>query len=130
MVAATPNEAGNGLRILLVEDSYLVAHEIKWMLEKLGCTVIGPAPSVDEGLKLAQNEALDGAILDVNIVGGNCEPIARELRQRNCPFVLVTGYASPQIAGDLKETVSLLRKPITIDSLGQALDAEICRRDT
>ena len=44
---------------MLVED---------WLTE-LGCEVVGPARSVQEGLDFAGNAALDAAILDVNLGG-------------------------------------------------------------
>ena len=41
-----------------------------WLTE-LGCDVVGPARSVEEGLSLADKGQLDGAILDVNLAGQN-----------------------------------------------------------
>ena len=44
---------------MLVED---------WLVE-LGCEVVGPARSVQQGLDIAGSADLDGAILDVNLGG-------------------------------------------------------------
>ena len=62
------------------------------LLESNGCTVVGPVGRIADGLRLAEQEALDGAILDVNLNGERCFPIAHALRQRGVPFVFLTGY--------------------------------------
>ena len=43
-------------------------------------------------LRLAEQEALDGAVLDVNLNGDWCFPIAEVLRRRGVPFIFLTGY--------------------------------------
>jgi CheY-like chemotaxis protein len=43
-----------GRRVLIVEDESLVAMLLETMLEDLGCVAVGPASSVDEGLRLAK----------------------------------------------------------------------------
>lgn len=58
-----------GRRVLIVEDESLVAMLLETMLEDLGCVAVGPASSVDEGLRLAQEDGVDAALLDVNVAG-------------------------------------------------------------
>jgi len=57
-----------------------------------GCTVAGPASSVDQGMRLVEQEAIDGAILDINLSGEMVFPLADDLAERSVPFVYVTGY--------------------------------------
>lgn len=122
MVAAHPNEQKSGcLRLLVVEDNYLVAANLKMMLEHIGHRVIGPVPSVREGLVLVENESFDGAILDVNLSDGSCVPIARALKARQRPFVLVTGYASPELSDAMLEENRRLLKPIDLDTLEEVV---------
>ena len=42
-----------GRRVLVVEDESLVAMLLETILEDMGCTPVGPAATVDDGLKLA-----------------------------------------------------------------------------
>ena len=59
-----------GCRILVVEDEMLIAVMIEETLQDLGCVVVGPVAKLDAALRLARDEALDAAILDVTIRGG------------------------------------------------------------
>jgi|SRR6185503_19337172 len=113
-----------GLRVLLVEDNFLVATDLEWMLRELGCEVVGPVASVEEGVELATRERLDGAVLDVNITGGNSGAIARLLRSRHCPFFFVTGYASPAFDDVSFSRARRLRKPVDVLQLQDAIVAE------
>ena len=81
-----------GLRILVVEDDMLIALVIEQTLQDLGCVVIGPVGKLDAAMRIADNEALDAAILDVNIRGGHVFPVADRLCARGIPFALASGY--------------------------------------
>jgi DNA-binding NtrC family response regulator len=112
MASTTAQDRLTGLRILLVEDNFLIATYLKRLLTTWGVDVVGPAPSVDEASQLAEDHRLSGAILDVNIVGGNSVPVAAKLQARGLPFFFITGYGSPL---GLPETMShrpRLNKPI------------------
>jgi two-component SAPR family response regulator len=54
-----------GLRILVVEDEMLIAILIEVILQELGCHVVGPVSRLDAAMRLAHEEPLDAAILDV-----------------------------------------------------------------
>jgi len=81
-----------GLRILVVEDEALIAMALEDILLDLGCTVVGPAASVDAALQLVDGP-LDGALLDVNVKGTLIYPVAEKLAARGVPVALCSGYA-------------------------------------
>jgi DNA-binding response OmpR family regulator len=81
------------MRVLVVEDSLLVAEVIAETLHDYGWDVVGPASRVQQALALLEAEALDGAVLDVNLAGQPCFPIAAALTERGVPFVFLTGYS-------------------------------------
>ncbi len=110
-----------GLRVLVVEDMWLVAEDLAMELEDMGCHVAGPAGRLEQGLAIAQAETLDGALLDVNLGVDNSFPIATELKARGVPFVFLTGYdMSEAFPPDLVD-VPRLRKPINPRDLTSAL---------
>lgn len=122
--ADTDPKCTEGKRILVVEDSYLAAIQIEECLNQLGFQVVGPVSTLDEGKRLAEQQDIQGAILDINIIGGNSSPIAQVLRDRDCPFFFVTGYASPQHLPEDLSSVRRLRKPVTEKQLAQAIDED------
>ena len=83
-----------GKRILVVEDEMIVAMLIEDILMDNGATVVGPAARVNKALDLLGTEAVDAALLDVNLAGENTMPVAEELRRRGIPFAFATGYGA------------------------------------
>ena len=47
------SQAFAGRRVLIVEDESLVAMLLETILEDMGCVPVGPAATVDEGLRMA-----------------------------------------------------------------------------
>ena len=83
-----------GLRVLLIEDDFMVALLLETMLTDLGHRVIGPFARLEKGLEMVEQEAIDLAVLDVNINGREVYPIAEALEARGVPFIFATGYGS------------------------------------
>jgi DNA-binding NtrC family response regulator len=81
-----------GKRILLAEDEALIALEMKYILEGLGCVVVGPLSSVDRILEDADRGNLDGALLDVNLRGRQIFDILPRLQKLGLPLIITSGY--------------------------------------
>lgn len=111
-----------GKRILVVEDEYLVAKETKAMLEKLGATVVGPVPRVDDGIDLVYNEKVDAAILDIRIDEELVFPLADLLDIRGIPFVFASGY-EPFFLPEGYKGYILCEKPAHLEVIAKALFA-------
>jgi CheY-like chemotaxis protein len=110
-----------GRRILVVEDEYMMAEDLQYDLEKAGAQVAGPVPSVADALKMiAEEDRLDGAILDVNLRGEKAYPVADALRERGIPFVLATGYEQWALPEAYKD-VPRCDKPVDLRNLARAL---------
>ena len=80
-----------GKRILIIEDEYFIAADLKRALQKEGAVPVGPTGSLQSGLALAREE-LDLALLDVHLAGERSYLIADLLMQRAVPFAFLTGY--------------------------------------
>lgn len=80
-------------RVLIVEDSPVIAEDTEQMLEEIGCFVVGPATTMADARQLAEKEQIDAAIVDINIRGGKAFPVLRILEERAIPFLLTSGYA-------------------------------------
>ena len=78
--------------ILVVEDEYLIAMDLKRWLSAAGATVAGPVPSVDQALDLIDGGDLTAALLDVNLGDGKTvHPVAAELGALGVPYLFATG---------------------------------------
>jgi hypothetical protein len=65
---------------------------IEDMLVELGAETLGPVMRLEPALRIAQESALDFAILDVNLDGITSFPVAEVLALRGVPFAFATGY--------------------------------------
>ena len=92
-----------GVKVLVVEDEYLVATLMEDMLESAGCVVAGPIPRLAQALDAASSEACDVAVLDVNLAGERVYPVAEILAGRSVPFVFVTGYGANSLPVEYAE---------------------------
>jgi CheY-like chemotaxis protein len=108
-------------RILLVEDEYFIVDDLAKAFTAAGATVLGPAASVSEALRLvASSGALDGAVLDINLQGEMVFPVADALMHRGVPFVFSTGYDRVAIPSRFDGYVRC-EKPNTAEQVGKAL---------
>jgi DNA-binding response OmpR family regulator len=115
MPAATAVDL-HGLSILVVEDVALIADLVVEALQSAGCRVVGPAARLDQGLTLARTDGLAGALLDVNLAGEHCFPIAHTLAARGVPFVFLTGYDERLLPRRYRDVPRLL-KPFDFNEL-------------
>src|SRR3712207_5255758 len=82
-----------GRRVLVVEDEYLLAEDLRDELEGEGAIVLGPVPSVAEALELLRSGPKPYmAIVDINLQGEMVWPVADRLREMGVPFIFATGY--------------------------------------
>ncbi|HEX7875746.1 MAG TPA: response regulator [Sphingobium sp.] len=80
-------------RILIVEDEYMLADELRMELEGAGAFIVGPAATVADGAALIEAEPhLHAAVLDANLGGDMVFPVADMLTARQVPFLFTTGY--------------------------------------
>jgi CheY-like chemotaxis protein len=116
----TPGVDLAGLRLLVVEDEALVAMMVETILADLGCAVVGPVGRLAAALELVATEALDGAIVDVNVGGEQAYPLADALSAAGVPFVFATGYGRAGI-DQRYAGVPVLQKPFEEAALERAV---------
>lgn len=110
-----------GRRVLVVEDEYFIAEEIKQTFEASGAEVLGPVSTVQAALGLLdQTPELDGAVLDLNLRGEMAYPVADALIARGVPFVFATGYDAVYIPARYR-AVTRCEKPVEVRHIAQAL---------
>jgi DNA-binding response OmpR family regulator len=107
-------------RLLVIEDELFVALHIDDLLNDEGFEVVGPVGDLDEAKKLARSETLDGALLDVNIVGGRVDDVADILTHRHIPFVFVSSCERESLPANHREAAAV-QKPFKDADLMRAV---------
>jgi len=103
-------------RILVVDDEPLISMLMEDWLVELGCEVVGPARSVQDGMDLAGSADLDGAILDLHLNGHKSYDVAAALRERGVPFAFATGDGQIDASAGFPNPI-LLSKPFDFDAV-------------
>jgi len=100
----------DGLRVLIVEDSWHVSTGLRRLLESWGATVDGPVATTADAMRLVSESAPDAAIVDINLRDGELSyELIDWLQDRGIRIVVLTGYSDISLQGD-KVTV-ILQKP-------------------
>ncbi|WP_026995008.1 sigma-54-dependent transcriptional regulator [Flectobacillus major] len=78
-------------KILIVEDEFIVAYDLKIMLTKAGYLVAGIATSVERARQLIEQKKPDWVLLDIILKGDETGiDLARELLQKRIPFLFIS----------------------------------------
>jgi CheY-like chemotaxis protein len=109
-----------GARILVIEDSPVVAPYAVDVLGDLGCEVVGPAPNMAAARELVEQGEFDAALMDVHIRGERVFPLCDMLEAQGVPYILTSGYGDWKVPEKLEDRPRL-QKPYTIDDVEKAL---------
>jgi light-regulated signal transduction histidine kinase (bacteriophytochrome)/CheY-like chemotaxis protein len=104
-------------RVLLVEDSMIIALDAADMLRDLGADEVDLAAGVGEALRLLEASAPSFVLLDVNLGGETSFPVAERLHERGIPFMFATGYGDDVAFPAKFKGVPVIAKPYSLDSL-------------
>ncbi|MDJ0979050.1 MAG: GAF domain-containing protein [Erythrobacter sp.] len=125
IVAAQSPHTANGLprRVLVVEDSIIIALDTEENLKRLGVGLVDVASSVAAGLAALRDQEPELAIVDFNLGSESSTLVIEELKERGVPFVLATGYAELGAKIDELGAMSVVRKPYGRAEIEQVLEA-------
>jgi len=111
------------LPVLIVEDEYLIVVELIERLETVGANVFGPVSSVEDALKLISDQSvISVAVLDCNLLGDPCYPVADALQARRIPFVFTSGYSADDLPEKYRD-VPLVEKPFSASEVVARLES-------
>jgi len=111
--------------VLIVEDEFIVANDLRLILTKAGYSVTGIASSVEEAEELLQKQKPDLVILDIRLNGKRSGiDLARELRKENIAFIYLSANSNQQVLEKAKTTepYGFLVKPFREKDLLVTLD--------
>jgi CheY-like chemotaxis protein len=99
-----------GKHILIVEDDFVAAEDMRLAVESAAGGVLGPALSAEQALWWIELHQPDCGILDVGTGPLTTAPVAQRLKELNVPLVVATSFAREFLPPPL-HTARYLAKP-------------------
>jgi two-component SAPR family response regulator len=110
----------DGRKVLVVEDRYLIADEMRRTVERLGGQVIGPAPTLDKALELVREAKPDLGLLDVDLRGDEAYAVAKALLDAGAEIIFATGFGRASMPPAYR-AYPRVEKPVTRQALAHAV---------
>jgi DNA-binding NtrC family response regulator len=108
-------------RVLVVEDETLIGLTLAGLLADEGFWVVGPVGSLAEGLFALDHASPDAVVLDLTLRDGMCAALAREIRARNIPFIVFSGYPRQDFGFPELHDVPWFEKPGNAEEIIRSL---------
>jgi PAS domain S-box-containing protein len=116
----------NPVRILVVEDEFIVAKEIEMRVAAMGYQVVESALNAEEALKLAEKHCPDLILMDIHLQGEmDGITAAEEIRRRfHLPVIFLTAYSEDATLERAKraEPFGYILKPFEERELKSAIE--------
>lgn len=113
-------------RIYIVEDDYVVAKNLSFLLENLGYQVAGISETGEEGLLHIKKEKPALVILDIDLAGVlNGIEVGKKLKEQfHVPFIYITAHADSQTMAEAlpTEPSAYLAKPFNENTLRSSIE--------
>lgn len=119
--------------VLIVEDEWLIAEEIRRALVRLGHSPLSPVDNSEDALEVLATQAVELVLMDINIAG-ECDGIATAIQVRRrfaVPVVFLTARSdTPTLQRvNLAKPYGYITKPFTDDSLKVQLELALLKAD-
>ena len=118
----------DGLRILVLEDEFLIAMDVEQLCRDYGAGEVVIARDLAEIDQQKIVTRFDAAIVDLMLGGASTLDFASQLRQSGVPFVFASGYSDADEIQASFPGVRLVAKPYSGDDLVEAVAAACGRR--
>ncbi len=114
-------------RVLIVEDTVLIAMLLEELVRECGCEVTELAFDIESARRAVARHDYDAVLLDIGLGAGKSFDIADVLLERGVPFAFITAYHN--ILEPRHQSVPVVSKPFnttvlmnTVKSLLQIVD--------
>ncbi len=93
------------VRVLVVEDEFIVSKDIQNSLVKLGYEVVGSAATGEKALEVAMETRPDVILMDIMLKGeiNGIETAQNILKEFNVPIIFLTAYTDENTLGKAKQ---------------------------
>lgn len=108
-------------RILLVEDSLIIALDAEDILRRLGARAVFTEATVIGAVTTIDTESPTMAVLDINLGDSNSFAIADRLEDAGIPFLFATGYGEQSKLPERHMGRIVIQKPYTLATMTRRL---------
>jgi CheY-like chemotaxis protein len=115
----------DGVRILVVDDEFMIALDIEATLLEAGADVVALCMTLSEALSVAALEKVSIATLDIRLGRDTSEAVAALLTERGIPFIFYSGQSLPNEMRERWPLSLLVAKPAEPRQLVDALAAAL-----
>jgi two-component system, response regulator PdtaR len=116
----------NKIRVLIVEDEWIVSEEIKELLSMSGFLVIGQAEDALTALELLATSPIDVALLDINLKGpiDGIELAKKIIEKQNVAIIFLTAFDDAHFINRAKavKPAAYIVKPYQSRNLEMAIE--------
>ncbi len=117
---------GKNIKVLIVENEFLIAERIRRMLLNFGYDVCKPVGTGADAIESVKRDKPGVVLMDVRLDGGmNGVEAAMKIRSfSEVSIVFITGFVDQALIGQMKElsSVAWLSKPVAITDIITAID--------
>jgi DNA-binding response OmpR family regulator len=114
-------------RVLIVEDEYIVATDIEYVVAEMGHTPVGIAGDQKSALSFASQT--DIALVDLNLRDGPSGTSIGKILAQTHGVTVVFLTANPSQLGDgIPGTIGVMPKPVTDRDLREVVEFAVARR--
>jgi len=116
------NAPAQGTRVLVLEDEAIIAMDVEGTLMDAGMVVAATLARCSDALEWLETNQADIALLDMHLLDGSCEPVARRLAEMAIPFVVFSGGdENDETLDPVFAQGSFLAKPAPADMIVAAI---------
>jgi DNA-binding NtrC family response regulator len=119
----------DGIRILIVEDSWDVGTGLKMLLETWGADIAGPVATTDDAKRMVSECTPDVALVDISLRNGERSyGLIDHLHEQGVRIIVISGYADVSLAKD--KAAAVLQKPVRDELLLASLRSATSNAET
>jgi DNA-binding LytR/AlgR family response regulator len=112
-----------GLRILVLEDEFLIAMDVEQICREAGAADVVLARTLEEAEDACSESSFDAAVVDIFLGQQPTFAFASSLKARGTPFIFASGYSDLGAKAAEFADVTVVGKPYEETELVKALAA-------
>jgi CheY-like chemotaxis protein len=106
-------------RVLIIEDEWVIALDLRSLVNELGHEVVGVAPTHSKAVELAEAGDFGLVLADIQLADGSSgvEAVHDILGTYNVPVIFITAFPDRLLTGERPEPTYLITKPFLSETV-------------